>query len=176
MMDAAPITADPRLVVSGLSLTPVTPEMRSAFQQSRASFATASRLRLPDGWPEFPEGLAPLDGPGEVAPWTGYLFSIGDCLVGNGGFVGPPDTTGTVEIGFEIAPAFRNRGYATAAAAALIELAFEHRACRVMAHTLAERNASNTALRKAGMAFVGTEPEPSLGHIWRFAVNWPGLV
>lgn len=160
---------------TALSLTAVTDEMRAGFQRSRAAFAAVAGLRLPAGWPEFPQAFARQPGRPGPAPWTGYLFSIGDHLVGNGGFVAPPDRSGTVEIGFEIAPDFRNQGCATAAAGKLIAIAFRHWAARVVAHSLAERNASNAALLKAGMAFVGEVPHPSLGRVWRFAVNWPGL-
>jgi RimJ/RimL family protein N-acetyltransferase len=151
-------------------LTPVTKEMRRAFGRSRESFAAVTGLRLPDGWPVFPEAFS-LAIDGSVAPWTGYLFCVEDQLVGNGGFVGPPDPSGTAEIGFEIAPEFRNHGFGTSAARTLIEIGLEHGAYRIIAHTLAERNASIAALRKAGMAFAAEIQEPSLGQIWRYTID-----
>jgi len=39
----------------------------------------------------------------------------------DGGFAGAAGASGSVEIGYEIAPAHRNKGYATAAARRLIE-------------------------------------------------------
>lgn len=158
-----------------LLLTSVTNDLRAVFQRSRTAFASFVGMRLPAGWPEFPEAFVQRPGPDDAAPWTGYLFSVEDQLVGNGGFVAPPDPSGTVEIGFEIAPAFRNRGYATAAGRRLIRIAFEHGALRVIAHTLADRSPSSSALRKAGMAPIGPIKDPSFGQICRFGVTWPGL-
>src|SRR5690606_2315329 len=101
-----------------LDLVPVTAGHRRAFGDSRAAFARFCDATLPEGWPEFPEAFAPRqqeDGP----PWTGYIFvrRADRMLVGNGGFVSAPHpATAAVEIGYEIAPEFRNLGFATEAA------------------------------------------------------------
>jgi RimJ/RimL family protein N-acetyltransferase len=162
-------------VARDVFLVAMTDEMRTAFQRSSASFAQVVGLHLPAGWPQFPEAFGPRQSLDSCAPWSGYLFADEDRLVGNGGFVDSPDAKRTVEIGFEIAPEFCNLGYGSAAARKLIALAFEHGASRIVAHTLAQRNASNTALCKAGMGFAGVIPDPSLGQVWRYAINWPGL-
>lgn len=47
-------------------------------------------------------------------------------LAGSCGFVGRPSPGGEAEIGYAVLPAFRGRGYATGAAAALVEWAFAH--------------------------------------------------
>ena len=79
-------------------------------------------------------------------------------LIGNGGFVSEPDETGIVEDRLRDRPTHWNRGYATEAAAALVRLAFEAGATAVIAHSLAETNASNAVMRKLGMTFVGRSP------------------
>ena len=41
-------------------------------------------------------------------------------VVGDIGFHGPPDDTGTIEVGYSVTPSHRRRGYATEAATALV--------------------------------------------------------
>lgn len=127
-------------------------------------------MDLPEGWPEFPEAFGPNVPQGDV-PWTGYLFLVNDQIVGNGGFVRPPDDEGTVEIGYEIAPEFRSQGHATSAVRKLIDLAFRAGATRVIAHSLALPNASNAVMVKAGMRQVAASADPDVGSIWRYAIS-----
>src|SRR5918998_1815477 len=73
-----------------------------------------------------------------------------------------------------IAVEHRNRGFATEAARAMIGYAFAHADARVeavVAHTLAETNASNAVLRKAGMSFVAELDDPEVGKAWRWGGN-----
>lgn len=147
-----------------LSLVAVTPRMKLAMQSSRAALAQLAGVTLPDGWPEFPEAFS---GEAETpAPWHGYLFVLGSQLVGNGGFVGAPDEVGSVEIGYEIAPAFRNNGYATEAAAGLVGLAYANGAQTVVAHSLPWPNASTAVMQKLGMRRVAAD-----STVWRWAVE-----
>lgn len=96
---------------------------------------------------------------------------VDGAVVGNGGFVGAPDAADEVEIGFEIAPEHRNRGHATAAARLLFRVAFANGAFRVVAHTLAARNASNAVLERVGMRRLETPPHQEFGSVWRFGVS-----
>jgi [ribosomal protein S5]-alanine N-acetyltransferase len=76
-----------------------------------------------------------------------------------------------VEIGYEIAPEHRGRGFATEAARALIDYSFAHsEVSAVVAHTLAETNASNTVLRKVGMSFVDEIDNEEVGKVWRWRI------
>jgi RimJ/RimL family protein N-acetyltransferase len=124
---------------------------------------------------QFPEAFS-VGGQDSRPPWTGYIFLARSepLLIGNGGFVAEPDANGMVEIGYEVAPRFWNRGYASDAAAAMIGRAFEAGASSVIAHSLAETNASNTVMCKLGMRFDG---EDKLGEIrvwrWRIARGMP---
>jgi [ribosomal protein S5]-alanine N-acetyltransferase len=128
---------------------------------------------VPAGWPEFPEAFEYTidtlrERPAE-ADWWFHLFFHDGLLVGSGGFVGPPDD-GVVEIGYEIAPPFRGRGHATAAALAMVAKAgSEGDAHTVIAHTLAHENPSTAVLRRAGFRFVGEFPDPEEGAVWRWA-------
>ena len=94
-------------------------------------------------------------------------------IVGSGGFAGPP-VDGEVEIGYEIAPEFRNQGFATSAVQALLGKAFSAESVQfVVAHTLAERNASNGVLTKLGMTFVAELANEEVGKVWRWRIQRP---
>ncbi len=133
------------------------------------------QVAIPAGWPTFPEAFALPQGT-VITPseWDGYFFidPTEQVLVGNGGFKGAPDETGTVEMGYEIAPEYWNRGYATEAVRGLIDYAFTHKPVNaVIAHTLAEKNASNRVLQKVGMTFIADVADAEFGTIWRWGVS-----
>jgi RimJ/RimL family protein N-acetyltransferase len=103
--------------------------------------------------------------------WGARLFVSGEPpeLVGWGGFKGPP-RDGVVELGYEIAATRQGRGLATAATRAMLAEAFaDERVTKVVAHTLAEPNASNRVLAKAGFEFEG-EASQSGRPVWRYAI------
>jgi len=85
--------------------------------------------------------------------------------VGNGGFSGRPDEKGCVEIGYEIAPLRWDRGYGTAVAAALLDLARDNGATRIIAHSAGGQNASNKVMSKLGMTFVQSLPNAEVGTV-----------
>lgn len=157
-------------MITKVVLLEVGHEHKSAIQADPQTLGPVLDLSIPEGWPEFPEAFGPSEPERPVnTTWPGYFFMLPEegALVGNGGFVGPPDAAGLVEIGYEIAPSFRNRGLATAAVVAMIQYAFSHDEVRaVVAHTLAEKNASNAVLKKAGMMFIAELPNSEVGHVW----------
>jgi [ribosomal protein S5]-alanine N-acetyltransferase len=128
------------------------------------------------GWATFTEALRPTrdalaEGPRDPL-WGPHLFVAGEPpeLVGWGGFKGPP-REGIVELGYEIAESRRERGLATAAVRAMVAEAFaDDSVCAVVAHTLAERNASNRVLEKVGFQFDGQARERD-EIVWRFALT-----
>lgn len=129
-------------------------------------------FRIPAGWPEYPWVIeftlkALREQPGQAEWWMYYFLDrqLG-FLVGSGGYKGPP-RGGTVEIGYEIAPGFRGRGYATAAAGQLVERAFNSvEVAAVEARTLPCPNASVTVLRKVGFVCQGIVPDDQIGQAW----------
>jgi len=143
--------------------------------------ALAARLGVPvaAGWVSFGDALRHTrdrvaQASGDLH-WSTCLFVDDDPpeLVGWGGFKGPPDAEGTVEIGYEIAPARRGRGRATAAAAAMVADSFAAPRVRlVIAHTLPEPNASNHLLEKLGFRFDGDVLERGR-PVWRWALARP---
>ena len=127
------------------------------------------------GWVTFREALqrtrdAVAANPAGVR-WGSRFFVTEDPpeLVGWGGFKGPPQE-GVVELGYEIAEGRQGRGLATAAARAMVAEAFAHdRVATVIAHTLAERNASNRVLEKVGFRY-DRDVTQSGRVVWRYAL------
>ncbi len=151
-----------------LTLIPVTPELLFAFQLGPDLLASVLDVALPENWPAFPEAFAR----GTYAPWCGFVFNITKTsqLIGNGGYVSAPDRKGNVEIGCEVAPAFRDEGYATEAARIMIDRAFEMGAQSVSVTTPAGANASNAVARKLGMRFVEDDFRHDVGPVWRYKI------
>lgn len=113
----------------------------------------------------------------EDSVWWAYLFVANQdhTLVGSGGYKGPPDEQGMVEIGYQIYEPYRGRGFATEAAQGLIDRAFEDSTVKVVqAHTLAEENASVRLLTKCGMIFVRAIDDPDDGPIWQWQLKRTG--
>lgn len=107
-------------------------------------------------------------------PWWMYLpvHRADNRLIGACGYKGRPNAKGGVEIGYEIIAPYRNQGYATELATALIEHAFRHpEVAFVQAHTLAEENPSVRVLKKCGMRFVEELLDPDEGDIWQWRVD-----
>ncbi|MEU4214855.1 GNAT family N-acetyltransferase [Actinoplanes sp. NPDC026623] len=74
-------------------------------------------------------------------------------VVGHGGFHGPPDAGGMVEVGYSVDPAYRRRGHARAMLAALIERARAEPGVRVVRASISPDNAGSLATI-AGFGFV----------------------
>jgi len=107
--------------------------------------------------------------------WWCWYFVLHDrvtghrVLIGDGGFKGPPDHDGTVELGYSLLQPYWNRGYATEAVKALVEWAFHSPEVRsVFAEAQMGNTASIRVLQKAGFREVGLGSERSL---LRFEIN-----
>jgi RimJ/RimL family protein N-acetyltransferase len=121
------------LVTKRLELHEVGLEHKVAFQRGREALSGLLGVAVPPEWPEFPEAFTlPVSGAGSVGEpednrWPGYLFvdrSKG-ALIGNGGYAGEPNETGEVEVGYEVASAYRNLGYASEAVRVLRKVGFQ---------------------------------------------------
>jgi len=115
------------------------------------------------GWVGFPEALPfAVDAARarDANPWGTHLFFDDDgALVGFGGFKGAP-SDGRVEIGYAVAPSRQGRGIATAATRWMIDRARDAGVETVIAHTLAEVNASTAVLERCGFVHVDTTSDP----------------
>jgi RimJ/RimL family protein N-acetyltransferase len=81
-------------------------------------------------------------------------------VIGACGFLGPPDETGAVSVGFGLAESARGQGYATEALKGLLDWASgqEGLTC-VLADTSRANVASQRAMQRAGMHCVGEDGE-----------------
>jgi [ribosomal protein S5]-alanine N-acetyltransferase len=145
-----------------------------------AAFSELIGSPVPDGWPEFPEAIpATLDFLRQASeserPWSMQFFVEGSTgtLVGSGGFATPPRDR-SVEIGYEIAPAFRGRGLGVAAARALVDRAVQSgQVDQVVAHTLGGPNPSTGVLQSIGFEHVGEQEDPEVGVVWQWRWRAP---
>lgn len=79
-------------------------------------------------------------------------------VVGHGGFHGPPDADGTVEVAYSVDPAHRRRGYAKAILAALLRRAQEDPSVHAVRASIRPDNAGSLAtIAKFGFRKIGEQ-------------------
>ena len=158
-------------------LVPATVSLLTALSEDRVRFGELIGSPVPDGWPEFPEAVVFTlehlqNAPEADHSWSMQFFvdhKIGR-LLGSGGFAAPPADR-AVEIGYEVAPEFRGRGFGVAAARALVERAVASgEVDHVVAHTLPGPNASTGVLVSLGFGHVADQEDPEVGLVreWRW--------
>lgn len=85
-------------------------------------------------------------------------------VVGHGGFHGPPDADGTVEVAYSVDPLVRRRGYAKAMLGVLLERAAADPAVRTVRASIRPDNAGSLATVAAfGFRKVGEQWDPEDG-------------
>ncbi len=162
-----------------LQLLPNSPEHLLALIEGTRQFEEQSGIRAAAGLREFlvsdevsPAFLDQLRAALVADPWV-HGFAVvhqesGE-VIGSAGFKGPPDEDGMVEIAYGIVLSYQGRGYATEAAMALLEFAFNNGGVSlVRAHTLPENNASTRVLTKCGFEYVGEVVDPEDGLVQRW--------
>ena len=95
----------------------------------------------------------------DSGPWSVHVAIVKreDIAVGHGGFHGPPDDEGRVEVGYSVAQTHRRRGYARAIVAELMRRAAEHHAVHRVRATIAPDNvASLRTIAGIGFSQVAT--------------------
>ena len=101
-------------------------------------------------------------------PWTGYLISRKNKIVGQCAFKYPP-TDGKVEIAYYTYGEFQGEGIATEACRQLVGIALQtDPTVRVTARTLPERNSSTRILEKNNFKMNGDVLDKDDGHVWEW--------
>jgi len=174
-----------RLRIARLELVAASAELLRAEIGDRERFARLLEACIPRIWPhdsDYTEVMSSMaqrleDDPQETGWWSWYFVLRNKAtgqrtLIGNGGFKGPPDTDGVVEIGYSLLPPYRSKGYTTEAVERLVEWAFEHpQVTRVIAEAQAGNTPSIRVLEKAGFDQVGPGSQRSY---LRFELKRPG--
>ncbi len=101
-----------------------------------------------------------------AAPWVARaaVAEPEGMVVGHGGFHGPPDAHGVVEVGYSVDPAFRRRGYAKAILRALLARADADPAVTAVRASIQPTNVASLATI-AGFGFrkIGEQWDPEDG-------------
>lgn len=164
-----------------LKLIPCDTEILKSAIQGNEILAKKINVNVQDNWTEF--GVAALqysldrlsESEDEKNWWTHFpIHKQDNKLIGSGGYKGKPTTYGIVELGYEIAPNYRNRGLATEMTKGLIENAFrDNRVKFIIAHTLGQENPSTMILRKCKFEKVQEINDPDDGLIWKWELKRP---
>lgn len=161
------ITQTPRLLILAASRALLTAELHKP-----QYFPVLLGAALPAHWP--PQGydreameyfLEKLTAGGRDAAgwynWYALLKAEGDVprtLIGSGGFTGPPDAAGAVEIGYSIATDWQRQGLATELVAGLVQqAAATGMVRRLVAHTPPENILSQRVLLRNNFTSTGTD-------------------
>ena len=167
-----------------LVLIPATAALIEADLDSAQALERFLGVDVPAGWPpgeydrpamEFFRALL-LQRPEAVGWYAWYAIHRPSdpprpVLVGSGGYFGPPDASGTVEVGYSVVPTFRAQGFATELVRALVSHAFSvSGVAQVIAHTTADNVGSIVVLGRTGFSLVGPGSEPGT---FRYAITKP---
>jgi [ribosomal protein S5]-alanine N-acetyltransferase len=160
----------PAIVSARLELVSLPPAVLNALLDGRRDDAeTHLSIPLPADWPDA--DIEPflrlrleqmLRDPGAQKWLVRALVRRCDAtMIGHAGFHGPPGSNGLaadkVELGYTVFPAFRGRGYATEAAAALMEWAARAGARRFVASVGPGNEPSLAIVRKLGFVQTGEQ-------------------
>ena len=121
-----------------LTLVAATADHLRAELADPEQLATLLQAQIPPGWPPgeydadaqkvFLHSL--IDGGDGSVGWYGWYALCREAtygssmLIGTGGFLGPPDRDGQIELGYSVHPHWQNRGYATELVGELLSFAF----------------------------------------------------
>lgn len=165
----------PRLRLMTMELAHLAAIVRDPF-----SLGDLLGVAIPEQWPAYPAAYPhaldllrenPLR---SYSGWWLYLFvdPAHKVLVGCGGFKDAPDADGVVEIGCEIAPAFRCQGFATEAMRSLINYACTRPEVRAIdAYSQAESGMQASLLQAVGMTRIGEALDTNADIAWHWRVT-----
>lgn len=145
-------------------LVALRPPLARVALEDRARLGRVIGARVPETWPGadflrmLPRIAEGVEETSSGAEPTRLVVHVADeTLIGETGFHGPPDASGTVEVGYSILPAYRGRGFATEATRALIRAALARpEVRRITAECLDDNHASLRVLEKLELRRVGS--------------------
>jgi [ribosomal protein S5]-alanine N-acetyltransferase len=133
---------------------------------------------FPHEWPGdalalFPQMLAHRQANPSEPEWGGTMIEhTSSTAVGQMGCKGPPNSSGEIEIGYGVNPAFQGRGYASELVIAFCTWLLERKSVgSVRAETLIDNLASIRVLEKSGFVRTGTRDDPSDGRLILWSRN-----
>lgn len=92
----------------------------------------------------------------ELLIWSVWVISNNEgYIVGDIGFKGPPDGRGIVEIGYQILPEYRNRGYVSESIQLLCDFAFFKGVEKIEAEIHVNNHISQRVIQKNGFVEIG---------------------
>jgi GNAT superfamily N-acetyltransferase len=154
----------PRLVLIALSAT----DMEELLAGDELRVAERLGCVLPGDLGRAAEGLLrvrlnDLRAIPDAQPWLLRVIALRGSpsrMVGLVGFHGPPDGAGRVEVGYEVLPEHRRRGYALEATRGVLEWARGQGATRFVASVSPDNVASQRVVAKLGFRPAGSQWNP----------------
>ena len=163
--------AEPRLLTDRLELYPLPAAAAAALPHERETAARLLAATLAPAWPQIdlldvlPVQAAAAPGDERFGVWVMLERETGT-IVGDVGFMGPPQVDGSLELGYSVIPDRRRRGYATEAAQAIVGWALRQPGVTTaLAHCDRDNEASVRTLERIGFERTG-KAEGQLA--WRF--------
>jgi [ribosomal protein S5]-alanine N-acetyltransferase len=99
--------------------------------------------------------------------WFPWSIVVDRLVVGMIGFKGPPDSYGSVEIGYGIVPSQQGQGFATQAVELLVKEGFAKAEIQmIVAYTVPMNSASGRVLEKNQFIRDGSKIDPEDGEVW----------
>lgn len=124
----------------------------------------------------FPFILERLNAEPDGGWWSVWMFSRTDTrdVVGAGGFAGPPDEQGALQIGYSVYESQQGQGFATEAVQALLNWALARDQVRAVRATIPPWNGPSVRVAaKVGMRQVGVGRNDEVGEIHVFEIVTP---
>jgi RimJ/RimL family protein N-acetyltransferase len=164
-----------------LELVPIEPNLiRHLIAGERMEAERIAGAPLPAEFPNddelagfLPIQLRRIESAPDRRQWMARLMRTKEKIVGHCGFHGPPEIVGRAEIGYTVFTAYRRHGYATEAARALVDWAFEQGEPRVFASISPDNAPSLALVTRLGFTQVGTQEDEIDGLELVFAIERP---
>ncbi len=137
-----------RLITERLELRPLPAAAANVLPEDREDAARILGAALPLDWPQADLlELLPIQASASLSDerfgiWVMIERESGS-VVGDVGFMGPPNDGGSIEIGYSVIPNLRRRGYATEAARTIVDWALQESGVKVVVASCDNDNGSS---------------------------------